>query len=127
MYPIGLFECLIGGLFFYFLGKRCRNYNTEYIELNEIQYNSVKDFITTPDGTPPRYNEVEEETNTTINNQNDLSRYNVSNTQNTSNETYQQPLSPPPQFIDNNEIFIESDEDKQENNVVQNDRQKLIN
>ena len=33
------------GLFFYFLGKRCQNHNKEYIELDEIQYNNVKDLI----------------------------------------------------------------------------------
>ena len=52
--------------------------------------------------------------------QNDLTRYNVSTTQNTTNEVYQQPLSPPPEFtndnnielIRHNEVFIENKKKK---------------
>ena len=98
MFTLGVLEFVLGGFFFYFLGKRCQNHNKEYIELDENQYDSIKNFITAPI-IPPRYDESE-----TI--QNDLTRYNVSTTQNTTNEVYQQPLSPPPEFTNDNNIEL---------------------
>ena len=124
MYPFGLFEYLLGGLFFYLLGKRCQNHNKEYIELDEIQYNNVKDLITPSNGIPPRYDEavVNQGPGNTTNNQNDLSRYNISTVPTTVNEDYQQPISPPPEFsndnnpelIRHNEVFVIPEEEQEE-------------
>ena len=89
MYPIGLFECIFGGIIFYFLGKRCQTYNKEYIELDEIQYDNVKNLINSSGSTPPRYNEIEEVNNqnntNNTNNTNNMDRYNVSSVSATTN------------------------------------------
>ena len=50
MFTLGVLEFVLGGFFFYFLGKRCQNHNKEYIELDENQYDSIKDYNTSPNG-----------------------------------------------------------------------------
>ena len=92
---LGIFEILIGAAAFYLLGKRCQNFNKEYIELDEAQYNSVKDFINAPNTTPPRYNELEELPTNTITDETITATRNITNS--IIDET---PISPPPNFND---------------------------